>query len=197
MAKANPNTKKKRTWCHKTFDGCEIDVFLVEAPHSFGHSQLILKSSSDMSEDEMFGKASIVVKECLPVMRKQLPKAVSCETWGKLREYTKTSGKYIKTLVLKASANENENEYKIHLIPYFESHLCVTTALFQKDRDIDKNKKGGLFRWLGVEERRLEDQIELWRDTCHFPTALIDSFELIRLAKYLKKYVPKGKPKKV
>jgi hypothetical protein len=130
-------------------------------------------------------------------MRKQLPKAVSGETWGKLREYTKTSGKYIKTLVLKASANENENEYKIHLIPYFESHLCVTTALFHKDRDIDKNKKGGLFRWLGVEERRLEDQIELWRDTCHFPTALIDSFELIRLAKYLKKYVPKGKPKKV
>ena len=43
-----------------------------------------------------------------------------------------------------------------------------------------------MIRWLGEQEKRLDDQIEIWRGTCHFPTALVESFELIKLADHLK-----------
>lgn len=186
MGKAHPDTRKERTWYeHCSNDYC-INVIIVEAPLTFGHSQLILRSNRDMAEEMMFNSASVVIKECMPIMRNKLPAAVEDNTWEKLRAYTKTSGRYIKTLVLKASADEKEKEYKVHLVPYFESHLSSTTLLFHRGSDVDESKTGGLFRWLGEQERRLDDQIEIWRNTCHFPSALVDSFELIKLADYLR-----------
>lgn len=181
-----PNTMKKRTWLAETQGDKDISIYLVESPLAFGHSQLILKTSKITPEEDMFEVASPLLKESIRILKERLPEAVEDPVWKTLRDYTKTSGRLIKILILKVSANETEKQYKVHIVPYFESHLCLTTMLFQKGRDIDKYKTGGMIRWLGEQERRLDDQIEVWRGTCHFPTALVESFELIKLAGHLK-----------
>jgi hypothetical protein len=134
----------------------------------------------------MFNNASDAIKECLKVLRKQLPNAIKVDTWKALSDYTKTKGKYKKTLVLKTSADEEKNEYKVHLVPYFQSHLDSTTLLYQHVHSAEKGKTGGLLCWLGERERRVDNQIEIWRDTTRFPTDLVNSFRLIELARYLK-----------
>lgn len=198
MGSDYPDTRDERTWfelCHKHV---HIRVMIVEAPLTFGHSQLILETEKAIPEEDMFEMSSSVIKESIRTLKEKLPEAVENPVWEKLRSYTKTSGRLKKILILKVSANEAEKQYKVHLVPYFESHLCLTTMLFQKGRDIDKGKIGGMIRWLGEQEKRIDDQIEIWRGTCHFPTALVESFELIKLAEHLgakKKAESKGKKK--
>jgi hypothetical protein len=186
MGDKHPNTMKKRTWLPEPPGDKGISVYLVESPLTFGHSQLILKTEKVTPEEDMFEMASPVLKESIRTLKEKLPEALEDPVWKTLRDYTKTSGRLIKILILKVSADETEKQYKVHIVPYFESHLCLTTMLFQKGRDIDKCKTGGMIRWLGEQEKRLDDQIEIWRGTCHFPTALVESFELIKLAEHLK-----------
>lgn len=186
MGSTHPDTRKERTWYELCDNDIQVTVMIVEAPLTFGHSQLILKTHKDIDEDVKFETASFVIKKCLPIIRRYIPIAVENDSWKKLRDYADTKGCYIKTLILKASAAEDKNQYKVHLAPYFDSHLCSTTLLFHRDRDVDKNCKGGLLRWLGEREKRLDDEIEIWRDTCHFPTELVASFELIKLADFLR-----------
>jgi hypothetical protein len=180
------DTRGERTWFSRCDNDINIKVMIVESPITFGHSQLILETEKDISEEDMFEKSSSVIKECIHILKEKLPKAVEDPVWKSLRDYTKTSGRLIKILILKVSANEKGKQYKVHIVPYFESHLCLTTILFHKGRDIDKGKTGGMIRWLGEQEKRVDDQIEIWRGTCHFPTALVKSFELIKLAEHLK-----------
>jgi hypothetical protein len=187
MGDSHPDTRKERTWYELCTNDFHVTVIIVEAPLTFGHSQLVLKTSKDLDEEVMFEGASFVIKKCLPIIRDRLPSAVENDKWKQLRNYTNTSGRYLKTLVLRASADEKVREYKVHLVPYFKSHLCCTTLLFHGGRDVDKNRTGGLLRWLGEQEKRLDDQIEKWRNTCRFPTALVESFGLIELANYLSK----------
>ena len=164
---------------------------IVEAPITFGHSQLILTTHKNLEEDVKFEMASLAIKRCLPIIKECIPTAVENDIWKKLKEYTDTKGQYIKTLILKASADENENQYKVHLVPYFNSHFCSTKRLFHQDRDVDKKRTGGLLRWLGEREKELDDEIEIQRCAERFPTALIDSFELIKLADVLRDTVDK------
>ena len=187
MGDKHSNTMKQRTWLPAPPGDKGISVYLVESPLTFGHSQMNLQTEKIMPEEDMFEIAALVLKESIRVLKEKLPKAMEDPVWKTLRDYTKTSGRLIKILILKVSADETEKQYKVHIVPYFESHLCLTTMLFQKGRDIDKCKTGGMIRWLGEQEKRLDDQIEIWRDTCHFPTALVESFELIKLAEYLKR----------
>ena len=196
MGSTHPDTRKERTWYELCDNDVHVTVMIVEAPLTFGHSQLILRTERIIPEEDMFGMSSSVIKECLPIINEKLPKALENPVWKTVREYTKISGRLLKTLILKVSANEAERQYKVHIVPYFESHLCLTTILFQQGRDVDKSKTGGLIRWLGEQEKRLDDQIEIWRDTSHFPTALVESFELIKLAEYLKKEAVQKKNKK-
>ena len=193
MGEKHPNTMKERTWLESRPDNNHIRVYLVESPLTFGHSHLILKTEGIISEEDMFDMSSSEIKRCLPILNEKLPKALENPVWKTVREYTKTSGRLIKILILKVSANEAEKQYKVHIVPYFESHLCLTTMLFQQGRDVDKNRTGGLIRWLGEQEKRLDDQIEIWRGTCHFPTALVESFELIKLAEYFRVEEGQGK----
>jgi len=186
MVDKHPNTKERRTWLKKPLDDKDICVYLVESPFTFGHSQLIFTTKETVPEEDMFDMSSSVIKESIRILKGKLPEAVQKPIWKTLRDFTKTSGRLIKILLLKVSADEAERQYKVHIVPYFESHLCLTTMLFQKRRDVDKNKTGGMIYWLGKQEKRLDDQIEIWRGTCHFPTALVESFELIKLAEYLK-----------
>ncbi|MDQ7837159.1 MAG: hypothetical protein RDU59_01520 [Thermodesulfobacteriota bacterium] len=186
MGDKYPNTMEKRTWLRKRSEDNNIYVYLVESPLTFGHSQLILKTENVIPEEDMFGMAAPVLVESIRILKEKIPGAMEDLVWKKLRDYTQASGRLIKILILKVSANEKEKQYKVHIVPYFESHLCLTTILFQKGRDIDKGKTGGMIRWLGEQEKRVDDQIEIWRDTCHFPVALVESFELIKLADHLR-----------
>ena len=186
MGNKHPDTRKERTW----YELCDIDVqirvMVVEAPITFGHSQLILETNKNVEEAARFEMATIAIKKCLPIIKECIPAAIENEVWKKLREYTHTHGTYIKTLILRASAKEDDQQYKMHLVPYFASHRESTCQLFHEDRDIQNDDVGGLLGWLGRRERALDDEIELLRDTERFPTALINSFELIRLADALK-----------
>jgi hypothetical protein len=185
MGIKHQNTMKERTWLRDEREGTEIIVYVVESPLTFGHSQLILKSKNKISEERMFELSATVITKCIKILKEKIPGIIENPKWEMLREYTKTSGRLIKILILKVSADETIKQYKVHLVPYFESHLCLTTLLFQKGRNIEEHKTGGMIHWLGEQEKRLDDQIEIWRDTCHFPTALIDSFKLKGLAEYL------------
>jgi len=186
MSDKYPNTMNKRTWLPKLPSDKNIRVFLVESPLTFGHSQLILTTEEVISEENMFDMSSSVIKDSIQILKQKLPEAIENRGWKTLRDYTKTSGRLIKILILRVSADEAEKQYKVHIVPYFESHLCLTTLLFQKGRDVDLKKTGGMIRWLGEQEKRLDDQIEIWRGTCHFPKALVKSFNLIKLAEYLR-----------
>lgn len=191
MGSKHPDTRKKRTWYELCDNDVHITLMIVEAPITFGHSQLILTTHKNLEEDVKFEMASLAIKRCLPIIKECIPTAVENDIWKKLKEYTDTKGQYIKTLILKASADENENQYKVHLVPYFNSHFCSTKRLFHQDRDVDKKRTGGLLRWLGEREKELDDEIEIQRCAERFPTALIDSFELIKLADVLRDTVDK------
>jgi len=192
------DTRDEKTWFELCDKDVHIRVMIVDSPLTFGHSQLILETKKVIPEEDMFEMSSSVIKESIRTLKEKLPEAVENPVWKTLRDYTKTSGRLKKILILKVSANEAEKQYKVHMVPYFESHLCLTTMLFQKGRDLYIGKTGGMIRWLGEQEKRLDDQIEIWRGTCHFPTALVDSFELIKLAEHLgvKKKVERSRKKK-
>jgi hypothetical protein len=200
MGSDYPDTRDERTWFELCDKDIHIRVMIVESPLTFGHSQLILETEKVIPEEDMFEMSSSVIKESMRTLKKKLPEAVENPVWEKLRNYTNTSGRLKKILILKVSANEAEKQYKVHLVPYFESHLCLTTMLFKKGRGIDKGKTGGMIQWLGEQEKQIDDQIEIWRGTCHFPTALVESFELIKLAEHLgvkkKKKVESSRKKK-
>ena len=189
MGSSHPDTRNERTWYKLCDNDSHIRVILVEAPLTFGHSQLIITTRKNIKEDIKFEMASFAIGRCLPIIKKCIPAAVKDDTWKELREYTATKGRYIKTLILRASADENEDQYKVHLAPYFNSNLKSTKILFQEGRNLENDPKGGLLRWLGEREKYLDDNIETLRNTDRFPTALIESFELIKLARFLRETV--------
>lgn len=129
-------------------------AFLVDAPHTFGHSQLVLKVSTSDQEERFFSKAAGHVAKCIRRLRTQLPRR--SRTWRQLADYTNTKGTYKKTLILRVSADEGADTYKIHLIPYFASHLKSTRKLYQATHNLGEKKTGGLLHWLGLREVLLD-----------------------------------------
>jgi hypothetical protein len=151
------------------------------------HENLEMSRDVLREEEDMFKATIELIVKCIRVFRTELPNAIENNEWEVLKKYTNTSGKYKKTLILKTSANEQCCEYKIHLIPFFESHLCDTKRLFHNGRQLDETKIGGLLGWLGHQERLVDDQIELPWDTHRCPEALFNSFNIIKLAELLGK----------
>jgi hypothetical protein len=80
-------------------------AFVVHAPLTFGHSQLVVRVRSGSSEENTFERASLHIASCICALRTKLPTG-SRRTWKELISYTGTTGKYQKTLVLKTSADE-------------------------------------------------------------------------------------------
>lgn len=142
-----PEEFRGRTWYEKD----DAYAFLVDAPHTFGHSQLVVTVRSSDKEDNAFSKAAPHIAACIKILRTRLP-APSGRKWRALARYTRSSGPYKKTLVLRVSANEKGNEYKIHLVPYFKSHSDVTNRLYRVTHDKGPRSKGGLLHWLGQRE---------------------------------------------
>ena len=147
-------------------------IFLSRAPLTLGHSELVIPSPpyGKISEAKFFECASHIIKRAIATF----VKAFDCDkihtkdkTFENLSKFTKTEGQYIKTLILKASANENlEEQYKVHLVPYFESHDIECKKRYDTRHRGLKSSKGGLLAWLGEREDeadKLEADSSLWK----------------------------------
>jgi hypothetical protein len=157
-------------------------AFLVDAPHTFGHSQLVLKVSTSDEEEWFFSKAAGHAAKCIRRLRTQLPR--HRRAWRQLADYTKTKGVYKKTLILRVSADEEADTYKIHLVPYFASHLKSTRKLYQGTHDLPEKKTGGLLHWLGLREVLLDYDMRQGRTHATVKNR-ISCFKLDRLASAL------------
>lgn len=65
----------------------------------------------------------------------------------------------MKTLVLRASAEEDHGEYKIHLVPCFQSHIDAANALFRAR--FGTKEEGGLLYWIGEREHLVDYDKEM------------------------------------
>lgn len=127
-------------------------AYLVDAPITLGHSQLVMRCKRSQQEQDRFNTAAEHAAKCIGVLHEMLSKMVFARQTS-LARYTGTSGKYVKTLVLKASVKEQMNEYKIHLVPYFSSHLRLTNRLHAAIQELKPPASGGLLHWLGEREQ--------------------------------------------
>lgn len=180
----HPDTREERTWLRGQQD--EWKVMLVEAPLTFGHSQLRLTCAENPPEEDRFRAVHDPIATCIKRFRERLPDLVLRPEFRGLRHYTWTSGEYLKTLVVRSSANEGPCEYKVHLVPYFESHARRAEERHRREHRLPAGKKGGLLGWLGARESQVDADIEVWRDTDDFPSELVTALNLETLAGELK-----------
>jgi hypothetical protein len=171
------DSRDNRTWFQNN------RIFLVDKPLTFGHSQIEMQCQKE-TEEERFGQASLLIEIAIKIFRKAFveKKIHEKQQFKELAEDTETHGEYIKTLILRSSANENANQYKIHVVPYFRSHADDCKRLFHdKHRNCCEEKTGGLLGWLG----KKETQVDNWDD---IQKAKLADF-LIILAEEFKKLV--------
>ena len=147
-------------------------IILSHTPLTFGHSQLITKflgEKRQLRESARFEHVAQIIKKSISVFEQifgQEKHHIRPE-WERLAEITHTSGNYIKTLILRASAEEHSCEaykgYKVHLVPYFESQAVNCKSRYRMLHFINKDQRGGLLGWLG--ER--ETEVDRWQKSPH------------------------------
>lgn len=157
-------------------------AFLVDAPIAFGHSQLAISIPHGIQEEDAFTLAATHIALCIGRFRSTFMNFQFRE-WGPLAKYTGTSGHYVKTLILKASASEKQEEYKVHLVPCFSSHIDSANDLFRAR--FGGKEAGGLLHWLG-EREHLVDYDTLPRPLGEVAEARVKSFGLTGLAALLR-----------
>jgi len=155
-------------------------IFMVRSPLTFGHSQVripIPPNKPNTTEIDYWQWAALMIKKAIKVnieafVVKQLHLHNS---FSELAKETQTWGDYIKTLVWRGSAEENqEEEYRVHLIPYFESHEKLCNEYFDQLYLKGNKKEGGLLGWISEREKvvdkreienegGVEDLVEIWR----------------------------------
>ena len=170
-----------RTW----YDTDGAFAFLVDAPLTFGHSQLVVKIQSN-KQDESFSAVAHHIAACIKNLRTSLP-SPSEDKWRSLAAYTRSFGPYKKILLLRVSADETRNMYKIHLVPYFKSHLDATNKLYRVTHNKGRKGKGGLLHWLGQREVIVDYDMRDGRDNKLVKTR-IKTFRLKQLASRLHVY---------
>lgn len=149
---------RDRTW----YRARGVFAFLVEAPLTLGHSQLVVRASWSDTEERSFVAAVPHIANCIRVLRRRLPSR-DRKSSRSLTRYTGTSGRYRRTLVLKASADEPKGMYKVHLVPCFASHFNAANRLFQLLNDADDSEPGGLLHWIGQRERLVDNDMRYGR----------------------------------
>lgn len=175
-----PDYLRDRTW----YVGVDAYAFLVDAPITLGHSQLKVSVNHSQYEEDVFSSAAGHIAKCIRIIRTTL-RSLDVDQWSSLARYTGTSGEFKKTLLLKASANEAEDEYKIHLVPYFSSHLSATNKLYAAIQEIESNEPGGLLHWVGQRERIVDYDMRSGRND-KTVRKRIESFNLPQLASKLR-----------
>ena len=140
-------------------------IFLSRSPLTFGHSQLVIQSTvtrKKMEEEDFFKCSSYIIKNAIATFRTVFgdKKIHQDKKFKNLAEMTVTKGSYIKTLILRASANEEDGkEYKVHLVPYFKSHEMICKKRYRRIHKIPRvslDETGGLLGWLG----KTEDEVD-------------------------------------
>ena len=191
------DSRAQRTWFDQDDGQTRCRIFLVHTPFTFGHSQLIFSVRKQrLKEAARFEKVARIIKSAISAFEKVLGSEqvqITNSEFKSLAEITRTKGKYIKTLILRASADEKHAEYKIHLMPYFESHAsnCEsryhTLHFIKRRRNSATDKTGGLLGWLG--ER--ETEVDRWLKDPHPWAKILDQkackdWKMHRLATLLK-----------
>jgi len=155
-----PDSKKDK-WEQIKKSPC---IFFSRSPLTFGHSQLLIPSLDDCEQD-LFRLASEIIYGVISTFSTVFgnPRRLhEDEIFKPLSENTLTYGSYKKTLILRTSAQErNEKEYKeykVHLVPYFESHAELCRKRFHSLHTVKPERTGGLLGWLGVRE----DDVDKW-----------------------------------
>jgi len=144
-----PADRRDRTWYTET----SAYAFLVCAPIAFGHYQLVVSISPGIHEEDAFSLSAKHIATCIGRFHSIFMRLDLAE-WGPLAQYTITSGHYVKTLVLKASANESQTDYKVHLVPCFSSHIEAANDLFRAR--FGMRDEGGLLHWIGEREHLVD-----------------------------------------
>ncbi len=174
------DTRPQRTWFEQDDGPTQCRIFLVHTPLTFGHSQLIFSVHRQrLKEAARFEKVAKIIKSSISALQQVLGSENvhrKKSEFKTLAEITRTKGKYIKTLILRASADEKSTEYKIHLVPYFESHASNCKSRYKalhfikRRRNSATDKTGGLLAWLG--ER--ETEVDGWLKDSHPWAKILD-----------------------
>src|SRR3989338_7790588 len=148
-------TIEERAWGQQDDEkekGYKAKIFLVYAPLTFGHSQLCMTFEKDTEESHQFHEAARLIERAVRVFRTQLDQLSGDLTFRALADLTLTHGSYVKTLILRTSASEKLDEYKVHLVPYFSSHARRCQKLWTSVHNVPGDEEGGLIKWLGERE---------------------------------------------
>jgi hypothetical protein len=138
-------------------------IFLTEAPLTFGHSQLVVPArpgTDSVNESTLFRSAVVLIEDVLEVFKNVFGKEKlhARAPFQKLAEDTYSYGKYIKTLILRTSADDDpDTKIKFHLVPYFESSQADCHKRFHSLHRARPNEKGGMIGWLGERETQLDN----------------------------------------
>jgi hypothetical protein len=173
-------------------------VFLANAPLTFGHSQLVVPArpgTDSVNESTLFRSAVDLIEDVLEVFKTVFGngKLHARAPFQKLAEDTYSYGKYIKTLILRTSADDDpDTKIKFHLVPYFESNQADCHKRFHSLHSAPPNEKGGMIGWLGERETQLDNWL-----VDGFPGLITldqigkDVWKLPELAKRLKQAWPR------
>jgi hypothetical protein len=177
-------------------------LFLVNRPFTFGHSQLVMpipprlrstkkNAEKNLKENLYFEFASIIIKRAIKGFEEALykDKVHTRAQFHDLGERTFSYSSYIKTLIMRVSADEDPGKfYKVHLVPYFESNAALCQQRYCSIHKVSPEKRGGLIGWLGDKET----EVEKWQ-TNNFELAKIarDIWKLPKLAIILRKKWPR------
>jgi hypothetical protein len=182
--KADLETENWRDLCNKDYKA-DIEksvphIFLSRSPLTFGHSQLVIPSppwrtdKKPISETSFFEIASVIIVRALQTYQQIFSTKGSLiheeNTFRALAESTYSYGQYIKTLVVRASAEEKAGkQYKVHLVPYLKSHEAECLKRFRAQHRVKPDKKGGLIGWLGDRETEVDkwESEWCWPDVSH------------------------------
>lgn len=128
-------------------------IFLVNRPLTFGQSQLVIPIPSNLQTEKesiLFECASILIKLAIKGFEKVFDmnvKDIKAE-FPDLANRTLSYGIYEKTIIMRVSADEDKSrEYKVHLVPYFQSNASLCQERYCSLQKVSQDKKGGA-NWL-------------------------------------------------
>jgi len=142
-------------------------IYLSRAPLTFAHSQLVIpappgrKNNDSIDEAMLFKWAACLIERVIATFTKAFRdrQAHNDDKYRELAQVTRTTGDYVKTLILRASASEKAGSYKVHLVPYFKSHRDDCAGRFRARHKIPPGdgREGGLLGWLGERENQVDE----------------------------------------
>lgn len=157
-------------------DDDDVNLLLVRAPITFGHTQLVMQHEKNPPRQASFEEAGPHIDRAIEAMHACLTETLMADfpVLGEITDSVVADSVVAlkKVLVLRASASESvDKQLKIHLVPYFQSHHDACVKRFAQRHRALPGAPGGLLGWLGEQEDRAdkwevdhprEDQLNDW-----------------------------------